>query len=277
LSADEMTNNTEKVIAYSREMYASERTMVEEKIMRWHESYNDEPEPVVKKNLANGPYAPTSRPPFVPNIPTINVPQQVARVGASAQYKPAPVITQPQVQAAPVAPVTPVAPLVPVAPVQAPAPILKETAPIISQQTSTLVKTSVVYAKPTINKPKVIPVGYPAICSNCGKETTTIFVPDGVRPVYCKECLSLKKEEKRIEAEKRQIAKVIERKHLEEDDGLINEIASMSLSSLTNAKPVDFHGREIKTKPRVDATVHQNEEEHDLKEGEEIEISNNQF
>lgn len=33
-------------------------------------------------------------------------------------------------------------------------------------------------------------------CSRCGKKTYVSFKPDGVRPVYCKDCLSLPKEEK---------------------------------------------------------------------------------
>ncbi len=35
-----------------------------------------------------------------------------------------------------------------------------------------------------------------AVCARCGKETKVSFVPDGVRPVYCKECLALLREEK---------------------------------------------------------------------------------
>src|SRR5680860_570142 len=41
LSEDEKTNNMEEVIRSSREKYASEKEMVEEKIMRWHENYNE--------------------------------------------------------------------------------------------------------------------------------------------------------------------------------------------------------------------------------------------
>ncbi len=33
-------------------------------------------------------------------------------------------------------------------------------------------------------------------CSKCGKKTFVSFKPDGVRPVYCKDCLSLSKEER---------------------------------------------------------------------------------
>jgi CxxC-x17-CxxC domain-containing protein len=245
LSPEEMTNNIEKVIAYSREKYASERTEVEEKIMRWHESYNDEPEPTAKKNLANGPYAPTSRPAYVPNIPTINVANQVIRAGASAPYNPGPA---PVVQ--PVAPVPTVAPAQVIKPVQA-------------------------IKQPQIIKPET--TGYPAICSSCGNETTTVFIPDGIRPVYCKDCLSKKKEEKRLETEKRQVAKQIERKHLEEDNVLINETAPLSLSSLSSLKPIDFRGREIKTHPVENKSENQSESEHELTEGEDTTISNNKF
>ncbi|HKL16854.1 MAG TPA: type IV secretion system DNA-binding domain-containing protein [Patescibacteria group bacterium] len=35
-----------------------------------------------------------------------------------------------------------------------------------------------------------------AICSECGKTTYVPFVPDGLRPVYCKDCLKKKKKEK---------------------------------------------------------------------------------
>jgi CxxC-x17-CxxC domain-containing protein len=37
---------------------------------------------------------------------------------------------------------------------------------------------------------------YDAKCSLCGKETKVIFPPDGSRPVYCRNCLKKKKEEK---------------------------------------------------------------------------------
>ena len=37
---------------------------------------------------------------------------------------------------------------------------------------------------------------YSSICSECGNLTTTKFFPDGIRPVYCPECLLLKQQEK---------------------------------------------------------------------------------
>ncbi len=36
---------------------------------------------------------------------------------------------------------------------------------------------------------------YEAICAKCGKETRVSFKPDGVRPVYCQECLAKVKQE----------------------------------------------------------------------------------
>ena len=35
---------------------------------------------------------------------------------------------------------------------------------------------------------------YEAVCSNCGKKTKVSFVPDGVRPVYCPDCLKKARE-----------------------------------------------------------------------------------
>ncbi|MFH0892006.1 MAG: type IV secretion system DNA-binding domain-containing protein [Candidatus Falkowbacteria bacterium] len=52
-------------------------------------------------------------------------------------------------------------------------------------------------------------------CSRCGRETKTSFKPDGIRPVYCKDCLSLAREEKKREIEDRKKAKDEELSRLE--------------------------------------------------------------
>ena len=235
LSPSERTNNTDKVIAYSREKYASEREVVEEKIMRWHESYGDEAEAPIKKNLAGGPAMP--------------VPPSTPRVGASAPYKPDK------------------------------SGFKSEVRPIIQP------------INPPVNHPKIVrDSGYETTCASCGKKTTTIFVPDGIRPVYCKECLSRKKEEKKIELEKRQIAKEIEKKHLEEETVLVNDVSSLSLADLAKVNPVDFRGREIKNvHPLVSNNQSAGEEtadskqlrnsakEQELPEGVEMTISGNKF
>ena len=80
--------------------------------------------------------------------------------------------------------------------------------------------------------------------------TKTVFEPDGVRPVYCRNCLSKKREEKRQEIELRKQAKEIERKKLVEanftEPTNQSELPTMSLNDLTKVKPVDFRGRVIK-------------------------------
>jgi Type IV secretory pathway, VirD4 components len=46
--------------------------------------------------------------------------------------------------------------------------------------------------------------GYKTNCALCGNVTFTPFEPDGVRPVFCKNCLSKKKEERKLEMDLRQ-------------------------------------------------------------------------
>lgn len=58
---------------------------------------------------------------------------------------------------------------------------------------------------------------FQTVCSRCGRETKTSFKPDGIRPVYCKDCLSLAREEKKREIEDRKTAKEEELKRLEEE------------------------------------------------------------
>lgn len=35
---------------------------------------------------------------------------------------------------------------------------------------------------------------FPAVCAQCGKETTVPFEPSGDRPVYCRECFQAKRD-----------------------------------------------------------------------------------
>lgn len=48
---------------------------------------------------------------------------------------------------------------------------------------------------------------YQTVCSNCGQETKTSFQPDGIRPVYCRECLVKIKSEKKTQIDERLQAK----------------------------------------------------------------------
>jgi len=229
LRKDERTDNTEKVINYSREKYASDRATVEEKIMRWHETYGED-EKKVERPINTGfipPRAPASSP--------LSSPSPVAPANFSRPVS------------------------FPERPVSSPR--------IVSSTSRT---------------------GYEAVCASCGTSTTTVFKPDGIRPVYCKNCLAKKKEEKRLELENRRQAKSEERRRLadsERDEELpaTNE-PTISLEDLKNIFPVDFKGKIIKTAHQPVSEKEETEEstdgdsipgqESDITEGEEIKVNN---
>lgn len=98
---------------------------------------------------------------------------------------------------------------------------------------------------------------YSAVCARCAKDTKVSFVPDGVRPVLCKECLAIAREEKRMETERR---KKIKEEELKKVDSAPQEV---SLSEALKKGAVDFRGRKLE--PRKS-------EEGELKEGEEITV-----
>ncbi len=202
LTEAEKTDTTEKVIEYSREKYASNRELVEEKIMRWHENYGEE----------------EAKPP----VAAISKPQFSAPSPAAPSVRP---------QAAPQAPV-----------------------------------------RAALSRAPIKPSGHEAVCASCGTKTYTVFVPDGVRPVYCKDCLAKKKEEKRVELEKRQQAKAVEIEQVLAEEPTVPPAPSLSLADLAKVAPVDFKGREIKEKPAAKASSSQSEEQ-ELAEGEAIDFS----
>lgn len=227
LSFDEKTGNEQKVINYSREKYASERAVVEEKIMRWHESYNEEPVSP-KKNLATG-----SATTFQASEKTRATFSDVKQYNNQETFS----TKGPSSQSTYSSPTSPVA---------SPNAIPKRH-PVSSNPSYPLNGQSIQSPASSFRSsaPKQS-TGHSTICSACGQETFTIFVPDGVRPVFCRECLSKKKEEKRLELEQRKIAKEIEKRHLKEDNVIAGDGPTISLSSLKNTNPVDFKGRPLK-------------------------------
>ncbi|MEK7202939.1 MAG: type IV secretion system DNA-binding domain-containing protein [Patescibacteria group bacterium] len=48
---------------------------------------------------------------------------------------------------------------------------------------------------------------FEAVCSNCGKLTNLSFKPDGIRPIFCKDCLTLMRQKKQQDVEIRRVAK----------------------------------------------------------------------
>lgn len=102
-------------------------------------------------------------------------------------------------------------------------------------------------APPAINIEEAI-YKYPAVCSRCGNDTRTSFQPDGIRPVYCKDCLTKAREEKRQEIETRRQAKKLELKRLNELDARADE--SISLEQATASEPIKFS--ELKNNSETD-------------------------
>jgi len=91
---------------------------------------------------------------------------------------------------------------------------------------------------------------YDAKCSKCGKEIKLTFLPDGVRPVYCKSCLKKIEEGKQTEG-KQMEEKQIEGKRIEEKG--IEKNLAISLKEAVDKKPVSFssHERFDKEKKKV--------------------------
>jgi CxxC-x17-CxxC domain-containing protein len=227
LKEEEQTNNTEKVINYSREKYASNREEVEAKIMSWHENSGEDEvrAPVVHR--------------VVPGVAPV-MPEASAAATKTTVSAPVPVTRSAAAVSAS-------------APAQRPA-VVRPTAPTAA-------------AKP----------GYPAVCANCGKETTTIFKPDGIRPVYCRDCLSKKKEEKRLATESRLAAKKEEIKQLAAKTTVPTPTPSISLTDLNKLTPRDFRGRELPAKPASAQPANSPAPEQDLLEGQEITVVNNNY
>ena len=142
---EEKTNNKEKVIKVSRERYAKQRAMVEDKIIRWHTN-NEEMEHRDEKGSEKKSVREIStRPAFEkkkdPKTMTLTVD--------------------------------------------------KESADKLRPKSDD---------RPDKNK-------HDAVCSRCGKTTQISFTPDGIRPIFCKDCLVLVKNEKKQEIKSRLKAK----------------------------------------------------------------------
>jgi len=194
LTKEEKTGNINKVIAVSRERYAKEKKIVEEKIMRWHENSDDnETEEDLTARLRNQ-----------------------AQIGKLKSKK--------------------------------------------TQVKSTNTKNAAIKLNDTSNKKETDQKSdkdkkssddeiykHQATCSRCNKETKVSFKPDGVRPVFCKDCLSELRKEKREEAEKR---KKIKQQEL---DKLADDNNGLTFDQALKMKPIDFKKIEAKRKVKEGA------------------------
>lgn len=157
-------------------------------------------------------------------------------LASTSAYRPTPLASRPApASAAPVVPIASVTPVTPVASASLNAPV------ITKKEFKNSVSNLALNSAPASGN-------YKTICSSCGQATTTIFEPDGVRPVYCRDCLSKKKEEKRQELAQRQLAKTEERRRVDEAEAKPENVPTLSLNDLKNVTLRDFRGREIKTK-----------------------------
>ena len=101
-----------------------------------------------------------------------------------------------------------------------------------------------------------------AFCSRCGRPTQVSFRPDGIRPVFCKDCLSLAKQEKkqeidaRLEAKKRELASINEPPPRESRMNFSAAPAkpAIGLGQAIKSGPVDFQGKKIEPKPAARPT-----------------------
>lgn len=153
--------NEEKIIAYSRERYASSKDEVEEKISRW------------AGVMPAGGFQTVNKP------QTIQYPQNPAIQAQFQQPRPQQAFvpqTQPRPNSEPqVASV--------VQPTPQAMPIQPRTAPEMTQ-IQTPVEDPDYYVKPLDDRPK-----FDAICDMCGDPIKVPFQPDGKRPTFCKDCL----------------------------------------------------------------------------------------
>lgn len=180
LNEIEITGNRDKLIKVSRERYAKQKSVVEEKISRWH---NNDEEPV-KKEL----------------IKKDEISKEARQANAISR---------------------------------------------------TVTKDIKAMAKPESAKREAKKETYKfdAQCSRCGKTTKVSFAPDGVRPVFCKDCLGLARKEKRDEIENRLKVKKEELAKMEENEmKAVGEVkarpeSEISLSQAIANGPVDFFGK----------------------------------
>lgn len=223
LLEEEKTNNVEKVIESSRQKYATERQVVEDRIMRWH--MEDEDEKKETKQNSND------------DFKRQNETQSVPKNNFSKNN---------------------------------------------SENQSNFKKDDQKNKKESFS----------TYCSACAKDVEVYFKPDGVRPVYCKECLK-KMKDGRIKPQKvsnnapsKQNNVVKKSDNREEKKVIISEpivkdisIAEISLEALREISPINFKGKEIKDKEDRDknqssSSSFNDSQEIELKEGEDVAFDN---
>lgn len=158
-------------------------------------------------------------------------------------------------------------------------PIHQQTIPAASHQK---VESSPVSSTPQTHQSSAAPIldpsvyKYEAVCSRCQKTTRVPFKPDGVRPVFCKDCLAILRQENEQSTNERKALKQKEIEQLSHKPSYsasftkpqpIHQVAHtpifepvtqpeqslprpLSLTELASKAPNDFNGRPLpKTNP----------------------------
>ena len=117
---------------------------------------------------------------------------------------------------------------------------------------------------------------FEAICSRCSSPTRISFKPDGIRPVYCKECLAIIKKEKKEELERRRLAKQKELEALKNrkkvNDRKFSNKTEEKLSNSNNQQNHNHQRTKERIKQEDEPLVVFKKGSQELKEGQEVKI-----
>ncbi|MEK7557765.1 MAG: type IV secretion system DNA-binding domain-containing protein [Patescibacteria group bacterium] len=211
-SDEEKTYNKDKVVKMSREKYAKDRETVEDKIARWHTN-NERLSPVQtvgKINERN----------YVNRLPEIRkekdfLPKQGLAVESAKNFNKASLS-------------------------EVERPLVKNSFVAQNEVASNSVNKDVGKRTPVLAPSKKSVFKFEAICSCCGKLTNICFKPDGIRPVFCKECLAQARLKKQQNIETKIIAKEEETGDLIAKENDNTKKQGVSLQEAFSSNPVNF-------------------------------------
>lgn len=189
-------HNREKVISVSRERYAQDRSVVEDKISRWSEG-------LLTEGPSESTVARAPMPRSAPFAASTSEPRTAVRV--------------------------------------APAP--RRVLPVV--QASTSAAQPMARAQPLVRNE---PTGPEYTCTRCGNMTKLTFTPDPKKPIYCKECLKIVREEQR--QQKSTVPSTVAQEDQSKSTpppaaAVTLPTASISLSEAVRRAPTDFRGRQM--------------------------------
>ncbi|MEA3463967.1 MAG: type IV secretion system DNA-binding domain-containing protein [Patescibacteria group bacterium] len=266
LTVDEETGNMEKTIQVSRERYAKKKEVVEDKIMRWHVDKTDPPTatppagmpasitPTPRSSRRAEPWRESGK--KSASI-SASAPACVPRTGRSAGRQQTRLADSQHKMSAP-------------------ADDSQKHKREIRSEYGHKDKADYIESDKNKDYKKNEIYQYNAVCSRCGKATNVSFEPDGVRPIFCKECLAQARKEKKAEIEDRKKAKKKELAELKQKE--------ISLKNVMHIKPVDFHGKKINKQQAISTALpvrqtslaaskvkaENDNNENELKEGAEV-------